>query len=406
MKILTINAALILFLFVQFVSAHEERGDIKSSPQKMWSDALLREKALAMSVAFDGQGRLWRASVKDRYVRVDFSDDTGKTFSSSVQVNLQAEAVGADGDSRPKIALGKRGEVYVSWTMLLDKPYTGNVRFSRSLDGGKTFSAPLTVNDNLEVIGHRFDALTVGDDGAIYLAWLDKRDLNSAKSRGEKYGGSALYYAVSKNNGESFAANVKLADHSCDCCRIALAAPGKGAPVAFWRHDFEDNIRDHALARLDGKSSMRRVTHDEWKIEACPHHGPAMSIASDNIYHLAWFDNGPKAHGLFYAQSRDEGLSFSAALHFGDDTHNAAHPDVLSLGQEVFLVWKEFDGEVSSVQMKRSHDGGVSWSQARSVALTHDASDHPQLVARAGQMWLSWNSKQEGYRLIALEDVR
>jgi hypothetical protein len=335
-------------------------------------------------------------------VRVDYSDDSGKTFSSPVDVNPQAEAIGADGDSRPKIAIGRQGEVYVSWTMLLDKPYTGDVRFSRSIDSGKLFSAPITVNDNHDVIGHRFDAMTVGVDGTIYLAWLDKRDLGLAKMKGEKYGGSALYYAVSDNSGASFAANVKLVDHSCDCCRIALALPPEGAPVVFWRHDFDDNIRDHALSRLDGKSEIRRVSHDEWKIEACPHHGPALAIASDNVYHLAWFDNAPKAHGLFYVHSRDEGHTFSTPLHFGDGTHNAGHPDVLSLGQEVFLVWKEFDGEVSSVQMMYSRDGGASWSQSSRVAATQDASDHPLLITRKGRVWLSWNTRQEGYRLIAL----
>jgi hypothetical protein len=407
MKIQFYLAALCFMFCTASVMAHEEHehSGAKSSHEKMWADSLAKEQTLAISVAFDANGRLWRASVKDHHVQVNYSEDSGKSFSSPVLVNPQAEAIGADGDSRPKIAIGKHGEVYVSWTMLLDKPYTGDVRFSRSLDGGKTFSAPITVNDNHDVIGHRFDAMTVGTDGKIYLVWLDKRDLATAKKKGDQYGGSALYYAVSKNSGTSFAANVKLADHSCDCCRIALAASPEGAPVAFWRHDFDNNIRDHVLAKLDGKNEMRRVSHDEWKIEACPHHGPALSIALDNVYHLAWFDNAPKAHGLFYAQSRDEGQTFSAQLHFGDDAHQAGHPDVLSLGREVFLVWKEFDGEASSVRMIHSRDGGTSWSQLRSVAVTHDASDHPQLISHNGKVWLSWNSKQEGYHLIALEDA-
>jgi len=401
MKILLLIVVLMAPSFTPPASAHE--AGAKSGMENKRVDMPSGERSLAMSVALDGQGRLWRASVRDKQLRVDYSDDAGKTFSAPVEVNPQGEAIGADGENRPKIAIGRRGEIYVSWTMLLDKPYTGHVRFSRSLDGGRTFFAPLTVNDNHEVIGHRFDALTVGADGSVYLIWLDKRDLVAAKAKGEKYGGSALYYAVSDNQGASFAANVKLADHSCDCCRIALVVPPKGAPVAFWRHNFEDNIRDHALARLDGKGEMRRVSHDEWQIDACPHHGPALAIASDNAYHFAWFDNAPRAHGLFYAQSRDEGKTFSSPLHFGDDAHAAAHPDVLNLGREVFLVWKEFDGEVTSVRMMRSRDGGTSWSKNESVAATHDASDHPQLVARNGRVWLSWNSKLEGYRLIALE---
>jgi len=407
MKTLPFVAILISLFCVSPVLAHEEHehGDAKHSPEKMWADILAKDQTLATSVAFDAQGRLWRASVRDRHVLVDYSDDLGKTFAAPAALNPEAEAIGADGDSRPKIAIGKHGEVYVSWTKLLDKPYTGDVRFSRSLDGGRTFSAPITVNDNRDVIGHRFDALTVSADGKVYLAWLDKRDLAAAKSKGEKYSGSALYYAVSDNSGKSFAANVKLVDYSCDCCRIALAAPPHGAPVAFWRHVFDDNIRDHALARLDGRNEIHRVSHDEWKIEACPHHGPALSIASDGVYHLSWFDNAPKARGLFYAQSRDGGQTFSTPLHFGEDTRQAGHADVLSMGQNVLLVWKEFDGKVSSIQLMRSNDGGASWTDPSSVADTSDASDHPQLAIHDGHAWLSWNTKLEGYRLIALKDV-
>lgn len=407
MKIPAFLAALIALLCAAPLAAHEghEHGGAKSSPEKMWADTLAKQQTLAVSAAFDMQGRLWRAGVQQHHVLVDFSDDDGRTFSAPVTLNPQAEAVAGEGDGRPKIALGQNGEVYVSWTALLDLPYTGNVRFSRSLDGGRTFSAPLTVNDNRDVIGHRFDALAVAADGKVYLAWLDKRDLAAAKNKGEKYGGSAVYYAVSDDGGASFAANVKLADHSCDCCRIALAAPPQGAPIAFWRHDYDGNIRDHALARLDGRNEMHRVSHDEWKIEACPHHGPALSIAADDVYHLAWFDNAPRAHGLFYAQSRDEGKSYSTPLHFGDDQRQAGHPDVLSLEREVWLAWKEFDGEESSIRVMQSRDGGASWSQPRSVATTRDASDHPQLLSHDGKVWLSWNTRLEGYRLIALEQA-
>ena len=38
------------------------------------------------------------------------------------------------------------------------------------------------------------------------------------------------------------------------------------------------------------------------------------------------------------------------------------HPDVLSQGQKVFVVWKEFDGKEASVQGMHSSDGGTSCS--------------------------------------------
>ncbi len=65
-------------------------------------------------------------------------------------------------------------------------------------------------------------------------------------------------------------------------------------------------------------------------------------------------------------------------------------------------MWKEFDGAKSVVRWQMSRDDGRSWTAARTVAKTADASDHPLLVAHGDQAFLSWLTKSEGYRLIAL----
>ena len=395
-------ALLLVSAAVTAVAAEHRHGDTRPDRNAMWQAMLTKQQTLAVSVAFDGEGRLWRARVQDGHVLVDRSDNEGASFGAPVTVNPDKEVVAAEGDSAPKIALAADGAIYVSYTQLLNKPFSGDIRFSRSLDGGKRFSAPVTVNDNRDVIGHRFDALIVGRDGKVYVVWLDKRDKAVAKQRGEEYAGAALYYAVSTDRGASFTANRKLADHTCECCRIALDLAPDGRPVAFWRHVFEGGERDHALMKFDGQSTPRRVTHDRWRIDACPHHGPALSIDADG-HHLAWFDNAPDARGLFYARSADGGASLSPPLAFGDLAAQPGHADVLSLGREVFLVWKEFNGEASVIRMQASSDAGASWTAPRTLAETGDSSDYPRLAARGAQVFLSWNTVREGHRLFPLK---
>ena len=126
----------------------------------MWQASLARTP-LAVTVAFDRTGRLWRARVHDGQVWLDRSPDRGQRFGEAVAVNNLPERIAADGENRPKLAFGPAGEVYVSWTQSLEVAFSGNVRFTRSLDGGRHFSAPLTVNDNREDISHRFDSMLV-----------------------------------------------------------------------------------------------------------------------------------------------------------------------------------------------------------------------------------------------------
>jgi Neuraminidase (sialidase) len=368
---------------------------------KMWQTSLARQP-LAVTATFDAKGRLWVASVKDGHVTVSSSDDRGKTYSTPVPVNQEAEFVAADGENRPKILVAGNGNVYVSWTRSLETPFAGNVRFSRSVDGGKNFSAPLTVNDNPDLFTHRFDSMGVNGRGQIYIAWLDKRDAATANKKGEKYSGIAVYYTVSDDEGRSFRANVKAADHSCECCRVAMATDTDGYPVIAWRHIYDTNIRDHALIKLDGKMTPVRLSHENWNVAACPHHGPSLSIAQDGIYHATWFNNAPERHGLFYAHSSDQGKTFSSPLNFGNFEAQAAHPYVLSMGNRVYLVWKEFDGESTGVLGMLSDDGGKSWSAPEKLAATSDVSDSPLLIGEGSRAYLSWNAKKEGYRLIEI----
>jgi hypothetical protein len=381
----------------QSAPASEQKPD----RQQMWQAARAKPQ-MAITTAFDAQGKLWRARVEHGQIMLSYSTDLAKSFSNEIIVNSEPETISAENENRPKIAFGKSQEVYLSWTRSLEQPFSGDVRFARSLDDGKTFSAPITVNDNHDIISHRFDAMAVDAQGRIHLAWLDKRDLVSAKSRGEDYAGSALYYAVSENRGESFSINRKLADHSCECCRVAMAIDRENVPVIFWRHVFDNNVRDHALLRLDDKPQLVRVSFDQWQVEACPHHGGTLSIDANNTYHLTWFNNGPQRHGLFYAQSKNQGKTFSTPLAVGNYDAQAAHPFVRVQNQSVYLVWKEFDGKQSLIQMMQSTNAGTTWKNVTTLASTDGASDHPLLISNGQQVFLSWNTSKQGLVFLPL----
>lgn len=361
----------------------------------------------SVSAAFDSKGTLWLARVQDGRVLVSQSTDEGKSFSTPVKVNAQPEAVSANGETRPKIHIAANGNVYVAWTQSLEVPFTGNIRFSHSVDGGKSFLTPITVNDNLDLITHRFESMGVNAKGQIYLAWLDKRDAQAAKDKGEKFSGISVYSAVSDDEGKSFKPNIKVADHTCECCRIAMAIDASDTPVIAWRHIFGKNVRDHGMAKLDGitrsnEAAVQRVTADNWEVEACPHHGPSLSISGATT-HMTWFNNGSVRSGVFYAQSVDDGKTFSAPVQLGNPAHQPGHAAVLSRGNNVVVAWKEFDGESTAIMAMRSQDGGRQWGQVMKMAETRDVSDHPLLVANKDKMYLSWNSKLEGYRLLPLE---
>ena len=369
---------------------------------------------LAISLAFDAQGHLWRASEKDGYIWVDSSPDLGKTFSKPVQVNPQPQQIGADGEARPKIVIGPQGHIYLTWTEALKKPFAGYIWFARSINQGKNFETPYIVHQDRAEITHRFDALNVAKDGTVTVVWVDKRDLIAAKAAGKAYDGAAIYYAVSLNHGTSFATEQKLADSSCECCRIALTNKPDGSVVAMWRHVFAGSERDHMLAEIPHRAEqtpvVKRATFGRWKIDGCPHHGAALASGGEAKdwwgYHMAWFDGGNEDSGknasLFYARMDGEAWVSSPAKKFGNQKNQAGHPALLSDSDNVWLVWRETAAKTNTVMAMFSSDGGRSWAAAKELASTADKADYPQLIAHGQQVYLVWNTLKDGLQVIAL----
>lgn len=360
-----------------------------------------REPALGASAAFDAHGRLWVADAADGHVRLRHSDDLGKTLSLPVDVNAVAEPIYDEGENRPKIAFGSKGELYVSWSQPRAKPWTGFVRFARSPDGGAHFSTPVTVHHDRAEITHRFDALAVDGHGRVVVAWIDKRDMEAAQAKGQPYLGAAVYYSWSDDAGKSFVPERKLMDNSCECCRIALARTPGGEVAAFFRGIYGDNIRDHAWALLpiDGKAPHpERATFDDWRIAACPHHGPGLAIAADGVRHAVWYEakHGP---AIWYGQL-DPGHPPKHLLKLGGP--GASHADVAVHGKTVWLAWNQVDANGYTLMLRVSADGGLHFDAARAIAHSSAAVGSPQLLTRQGRAFVAWNTA-DGFRIVPAE---
>lgn len=360
--------------------------------------------AMQATPTFASDGTLWLAWAANGIVSVAHSPDLGRTFSTPVAVNQEPLDLDWGPDSRPNIAVDKDGRVFVAFARFKDQAFNGQVLTTRSIDGGRSFTPPAPITANPE--SQRFEALALDADGSLVAAWLDKRNRVPAAARNEKYVGAGLAFSWSHDHGVTFSEAEIAQDNTCECCRVAVAFAGPGRPVVAFRNVFGGTVRDHAVTTfLDPQTPgpIYRVSVDDWKTDVCPHQGPSLAIAPDGSYHVAWFTNGGVRKGLFYARSTDGGRTFSAPTPVGDAERNPSRAYLLAVGDALWLAWKEFDGERTTVAAMASRDAGRTWSSPRILAQTGDASDHPLLVADGKQVFLSWQTRAEGYRLLPLE---
>ncbi len=355
--------------------------------------------------AFGPDGALWLVWMAGGQVSVASSQDAGRSFSTPTQVTTTRLNLDWGPDARPKIVVDRKGGIALAFSTFRDEAFNGQVLTTRSADGGRSFAElkPITASNESQ----RFEALALDQDGTVFAAWLDKRNRIFAKEAGQKYEGAGLFFTSSSDGGTTYAEAKLAREGTCECCRLGLAFAASGRPVVIFRNIFEGGVRDHAVMTFTGVATpgeVRRVSNDDWQINACPHHGPSLTVAPNGTYHVAWYTNGKARKGLFYAHSRDEGRTFSSPMALGRPDRNPTRPFVLAGAAGTVMVWKEFDGEKTAVQMTVSRDDGETWSAPKAISSTTDTSDHPLLVSNGKQTYLSWMTKADGYRLTAIED--
>ncbi|ARJ67962.1 hypothetical protein WV31_01055 [Magnetospirillum sp. ME-1] len=331
------------------------------------------------------------------------STDLGASFAPPRPLNAERQTIDANADARIALAADSKGRIFAAWASR-DKSYNGAMVLARSLDGGTTFLPPKSVAS--DPASQRFPALKVDGHDRLYLGWIDKRGAAAAKAAGHPHKGGGLGLAWSDDGGETFAHEGIALPDVCECCRIGLDLTPDGRPVALWRHIFEPNIRDHAVmvfADRDHPGPLRKIAEDNWRIDACPHVGPSLAVAADGAMHAAWYSGGGNRKGVFIAQAPGPDAAFSAPRPLGNAAHTVTQPHLLALKGRVWLAWKEFDGENTTVQVQSSDDSGRTWSQPRGLAQTRDGSDRPILLGNGTQAFLSWITAAEGWRLIAVE---
>lgn len=185
--------------------------------------------------------------------------------------------------------------------------YDGALWFSRSKDAGQSFSEPLRVGGT-GALPARGPTLAVAADGVLYLAWTVGEDASAN-----------IHFSVSRDGGQTFG-SPRVAFEStgrADAPKIVVDEQGLVHLVyaeSFTRPRSSSQIRYTRLSSgADSFAKPRWVSGDESREEAASF--PSLDLGKDGALYLVWLRHpapGEPARGLGFTLSRDAGRTFTS----------------------------------------------------------------------------------------------
>ncbi len=308
----------------------------------------LPEGALVPDVLRDGAGVLHMVyGLGDHawYVR---SADNGATFSAPVQVNTEGKVTLKMGERGPKLAVGKRGSIHVVWGDQWSPGVRVYPRYSRSLDGGKTFEPARALASLFGI-----DGLTVAADGeGNVVAFFHHVTAGQQLAVPQAH---RLYLARSTDNGASFTPEERLKIQGMDeglpnakqgvgdpvlACSMCMmrARITADANVCLALRVANDNIRDFFLLRSSKRENAftpLRVNEDRWELVTCPMCGPELTLDPAGRMLCAFMSR----HRVYWS-ALDEGrfkLHVATPANENDEIYPAACGDGKG---HVLMVWQ------------------------------------------------------------------
>ena len=273
-------------------------------------------------LASDLNGNLyavWNNEFSGAPLEFSRSVDGGATFSTPQSIATSATA--------QHIAVDTNGTVFVAWA-------SGTISLTRSIDGGNTFSTPAPISDATKTASSPLLAIT--PRGTVTALWEYSDDSQCD-----------IWSRSSSDAGQSFSPEVNVSKSSAcaslagvDCCTEGVSyeddhqmqVDSQGNIDLVW----DDSSSGVMFSRsVDGGVMFTPPT----KISDVQGVWPKIAVDSTGNINVAW-DQASRTGGFSFSRSTDGGATFSPPRTIGSDASSNPEIGTDSSG-DIDVVWQE-----------------------------------------------------------------
>jgi hypothetical protein len=240
------------------------------------------------------------------------STDGGKTFIAPLKISADNSF-----SSGSEIAINGKN-IFITWFNHLKSPE--EIFYSKSIDGGETFSTPKKISNNEGV----HNSFIVTDGTNILVTWSDG-----------SIGNSDIFFTKSIDGGETFSTPQNISNNSENSVGSYIATNGTNIFIT-WFEIVKGSGDIFFTKSTDGGKTFSKPQN----ISSDLGNSVTPSIlANDNNVFLAWTDSNPKSMAILLAKSANGGQTFDEPINISGDRGFADSQSIATDGKNIFLTW-------------------------------------------------------------------
>jgi len=279
------------------------------------------------------------------------STDDGYTWIADVKVNDDSPHEKIS----PSFAVDESGIIYAAWEDERDSLEGSHIYFTKSTDGGNTWTVPNTRVDDVPVACYCYEpCLALGPSGIIYVAWRDDREMHWKD-----------FISWSTDSGLTWAPAVRINDFSAAYrWSPSITVGDSGYVYAVWHQDLSDSDGVYFAESTDGGNTW---TSPNIKIDnGINAEVPAIAVDNDANIYVVWNDERTGERHIYFAKSTDGGSTWSENIRVDDGSPGGKACPRIAVDSvaNLYVVWADprNGGNDVDIYFAMSTDGGHNWT--------------------------------------------
>ncbi|MHC1777166.1 MAG: exo-alpha-sialidase [Lentimicrobium sp.] len=233
--------------------------------------------------------------------------------------------------------------VHVVWSDKRDLDW--EIYYKRSTDGGNSWEEDTRIFNNP---GNAWHAAIALSGNFVHLVWYEHYLMSTWE----------IMYARSSDNGTSWEEVLPLTTDPSDSFLPSICANGPVLHVA-WRDKRDDNSEIYYKRSMDNGLNWlpdTRLTYDGGQSTY-----PSIGVSESDVT-IVWQDDRNGYNDIYYIASTNGGTGWGAEIRLTDDSGVSSSPNLAVAGSGLFLVWVDNRDFNEEIYYRNSMDGGLSWS--------------------------------------------